>query len=213
MSLGQDEPIEPQEPQQLNFVIPPEPGQIGKNIHFVVDFSGSMDRGKLAAAIQQTIDIASQSVDEINIKVTAFAHNRATWEGIENKKQPGWTALPSKEAIEALTEWCYSLQLITHSTYVGDPVRNALTEDIENMTVIVISDMCFDDPSDLNGWIVAEQGRRIHKATLGFIGISPGLAYALSIANRCKEWGAWNANLGVPSHQSALQNFLGQHGY
>lgn len=181
--------------KELEWVIPPEPGQIGKNIHFVVDFSGSMNEEDISAAIKQTIDIASQSVDEINIKVTVFGRNYVTWEGIKNEKQPGWTSLPSNEAIEALAEWFKVVQLDNGDTLVSNPVGAALEEDIDNLTIIVISDMAFTDDEEIFVRIKNLQAIRTHKATFGFIQIDESLYLQNLIGGRCAEISSWFAVL------------------
>ena len=190
-------------------MVAPEPGQIGKNIHFLVDFSGSMDNEAIAAAIRQTIDIASQSVDEINIKVTVFARGYATWEGIENKKQPGWTALPDAEAIKSLHHWFEVVELDRGDTLISDPTCAALTEDIENMTLIVISDMVFGDGGTFSSSIKRMQEARNHKATFGFIGIKlANIAYTKSMLSLSRELGAWVANFARPNKHFELLFFL-----
>ena len=210
MSLGQDVP--PEEAPQLSYLIPPEPGQIGKNIHFVVDFSGSMEQDDISAAINQTIAIACQSVDEINIKVTVFGGNYYTWEGIENKKQPGWTALPSQEAIDSLKKWFAELSIDKDSTYIAPAMGAALMEDIENMSVIVISDLCFNDPQDLYFRINHFQNLRTHKATMGFIGIEASIIDANIIFNKCKEWNAWMCHFGRGNFLTELQEYIKLYG-
>jgi len=187
MSAAQDSGME--------WVIPPEPGQIGKNIHFVVDFSGSMDSAKISQAIKQTLDIASQSVDEINIKVTVFGETYATWEGVKNEKQPGWTALPSKEAIDALSSWMTNVVIDNNNTYVAPPVGMALVEDIEGLTVIVISDMGFTDGSLVYKQIEDIQRFRTYPATFGFIGIGLRSYSYDSFKSRMTDVPAWFANV------------------
>lgn len=190
-------------------MIQPEPGQIGKNIHFLVDFSGSMDEQAISAAISQTIDIASQSVDEINIKVTVFATDFVTWEGLENKKQPGWTALPDADAISALRLWFETVSINKDNTLITDAVNAALTEDIENMTLIVISDMVIADHVDFADNLKRMQAARNNKASFGFIGIKmASLPYVRCILELSRDIGAWMANFAQPNKHFELLFFL-----
>jgi hypothetical protein len=101
---------------------------------------------QVMTAIQNSIDIATKNIDELNIKVTVFGSNYVTWPGIHNDHMPGWTALPSEDAINSLRDWFNTVSLDTGDTFVNGALSNALQEDIDE-TIIILSDFIISDMS------------------------------------------------------------------
>lgn len=171
----------PNDPPVTEWIKAPEIGDITKNIHFIVDFSGSMHPEQIAQAIQQTIDIATKNVDELNIKVTVFANNVETWPGIENDKMPGWTAMPSDDARKNLSEWFTNVNINNGSTYLNLGLQRVAETLVEDETVIIISDMMFDDnPHVILFNIKTLNGHGVH---FGFIGMNATEQYVNILKN------------------------------
>lgn len=180
--------ILPARGQTTDWILPPQPGQITKNIHLVVDFSGSMNADQVSEAISQTLSIVSQSVDEVNIKVTVFGGTYTIWPGVENKSQPGWTALPDANAIKLLEEWLRTVSIDGDSTKLSEPLFVAATENIQK-TIIIISDLFFDD-----AYCIRDVD--LSKSTLGIIGIMNRNRNTLEfITNLLKQRNAFFCNI------------------
>jgi len=165
---------------ELIWIKEPQPGQIKKNIHFILDKSCSMQSSELTEAITSVINIAEQSVDELNIAITAFGADHKRWEGVEDEHTPkNWAALPSKSALEIANKWMGDVSINNGSTHLENPLMSSLSEKIPNLTIIIVSDMQFNGthttPDKIARLIKELQIKReeagLDKATVGFYGI------------------------------------------
>ncbi len=134
-------------------VVPAEPEQrFTKNIRFVVDVSGSMNRTRLMAAISTVLHISQQPIDEMQIALITFDTNHAVWPGHPEpdayKPVPaGWAALPNLDITgdpEDKTKIGELEQFIQRHAISGntDP-RSAFREAIDDrkdLTIVVVSD-------------------------------------------------------------------------
>lgn len=189
--------------------IPPNKGDVTKNIHILLDYSGSMTPPDLENQLNQFLSIAMQQIDEYNLSVTIFGGNYYRMVPGPNcdlsAELKGWMSMPSANNIKAIRQWINDISLIVDkgNTRGISPIRNALREDIKELSVIVISDCVFDDKSTMyNGFDSLEEHRKNNPGRLGFIDIDScaneleeqeleGEMFAL-----CKAKGWWLMNLG-----------------
>lgn len=160
----------------------PQKGDIRKNIHILFDQSGSISSDEHNNALNRIEGIVSQAFDEYNIKITAFGEGSATLvpnpdDGFQVvKKHPSWMSLPSADNIEKVREWLSEKQVIPDHTRLMTSILVALSEDIEDLTIIIASDCIIDDVDLLTDAINTAQAERIKNglcsAVIGFINIS-----------------------------------------
>lgn len=125
-----------------------------KRLVFIVDTSGSMDRYKVASAIQAVMDICNAPVDDFQVSAISFGTGCRRWEGTEDIDPntgkdftpPGWSAMPSVPNLEALNSWLWSA--VDNG---GTAVRPAFEEafklgaDLEDVSFVLISDCILND--------------------------------------------------------------------
>jgi len=191
--------------QEINWLVPPEQGQIKKNIIFVVDKSASMKPDQVADAIQAVVNIASQSLDELNVGVMAFGGNCERWKGVKDEKLPeGWAALPSKEAVQAIKEWLETIEIENGSTHVAPAILKSMNASLafKDLTIIVISDLEFNGGIDrgptfitaITGAQASRLDAKLDPATFGFFGISASTNAVNATLMDAKLLNAWVCN-------------------
>lgn len=188
--------------------ITPEKGDITKNIHFILDYSGSMNKGDLEHQLNLFLGIATQAVDEYNLSISIFggnSHRMIPGPDCDlSKDYKGWMAMPSGRNIQAIEAWFEQIipLIDKNHTRIVSPIRNAIKEKIEELTVFVISDCHFDDKRLLYDGFEEIQEKREDRAGLVFIDIDTcsshleeqemnGEMYAV-----CKAKGWWLYNAG-----------------
>jgi len=200
-------------PEMVKWVIPPP--VIHKNIHFILDRSGSMNPDQLASAMGCFLMIASQSVDEINIAITVFGKNAERWDGLPDDNTPKqWAALPSQTALDAAKEWLATVDINDAETRVETAIRTIDTKiirpgnqdtpgghDIDEVSVIVISDLELTNwPQDLLGAVNtirrAREANQAHDFNLGFVGIKTNTATLAAFRKVSRQHGFWLAFIG-----------------
>ncbi len=188
--------------------IMPEKGDVTKNIHVILDYSSSMSAKDLQNQLDQFFAIATQPGDEFNLAITVFAGN--TFRLIPgddcdiSEEHERWMAMPSQNNIVAIQKWLENVRpfVTRHATRVTPPIIAALSEEIDDLTVIVISDCFFEDKTILYSGFEDAQKKRKDRAKLGFIDIEScadhlqeqemdGEMYAVC---RAKNW--WLVNTG-----------------
>jgi hypothetical protein len=133
---------------------------LNKNIFFIFDCSGSMNTNKIREAMNFLIAITTQPVDDMQFAVLAFdepklssttKHGLYRWPGkpepdLPYPILPGWAGLPSKIAVDEVVVWIKETRSNTGGdTYVAPAIRNALIEDRNEMSIVIISDGEFHD--------------------------------------------------------------------
>lgn len=194
--------------------IPPEKGDVTKNIHVILDYSGSMNAEDLQNQLNQFFRVAIHVMDEYNLSVSVFGgtfHRMVPGPDCDlSEDYKGWMSMPSANNIKAIEKWFGEIDLVVSKDYtVGiPPIRIALLEDIEDLTVIVISDCVFDDKAEMyDAFDDLEKVRKSNPAKLGFIDVDdcphdieemeyPGQMFAL-----CKAHGWWLMNTLPCSHE------------
>lgn len=124
------------------WILPPEQGQVKKNILFLVDKSASMSPTELFQGISTMIGIMEQSVDEMNVTVMAFGTYLVKWPGPSNKsdKMPAnWLELPSKDGIEEVRAWIDKVDTGS-GTYMLSSLTDVSKEPVSPLTIVVITD-------------------------------------------------------------------------
>lgn len=125
-----------------------------KRLVFIVDTSGSMDKYKVASAIQTVMDICNAPVDDFQVSAISFGTGCRRWEGTEDIDPntgkdftlPGWSAMPSAPNLESLNSWLWSA--IDNG---GTSVRPAFEEafklgaDLKDVSFVLISDCILND--------------------------------------------------------------------
>lgn len=200
-------PAEKKAPEVVQWVIAPE--VVHKNIHFILDRSGSMNADQLASALGCFLMIAEQSVDEINMAITVFGENAVRWEGVPDERTPrGWASMPSQTSLEAAREWLTTVEINSGSTCLHEALNTVDTKiverlggDIDEITVIVISDLLFDNyPSSLLGAVntlrKARSDNNAHELSFGFVGIRANAGSLTNLRNLSRREGFWLAYIG-----------------
>jgi len=137
--------------------IPPEQGQVTKNILFVIDTSGSMNPGELAGGISTMLTLVEQSVDEMNVGVIAFSDSPVMWSGPSKKSEKlpkEWLELPDKDGLEELQKWVMALKP-GGGTNMHAALKLAASQSVSPLTIVVITDGVYngrgsDDQVDEN---------------------------------------------------------------
>jgi hypothetical protein len=155
--------------------------------------------------------VAAQSVDEINIAITVFGSEAVRWDGLPDEKTPkGWASMPSQEGLDAAKEWLSTVYVNNSTTAVDTAIRTVDTRivlrvggDINDETVIIISDLLFDNyPGALLGSIVVMQHERekngARPASVGFVGIGAASARLADLRKISKRENFWLAYVGDP---------------
>lgn len=153
----------------LDTLIEPK-AKITKNIFFVLDKSCSMSGDALTQGIRAVEDIALQSTDELNIAVVAFSTNKVRWPGVPHTEPDGgppygWAAMPSQDAGKNLMDWMNGIgpdggtnfTPAFHEAMTATPPRKG------GLTVVIISDGAFDDPTNLKAKTEELQKSRIDR--------------------------------------------------
>lgn len=199
--MAQDSPAEREAPtENIRWEIAPE--QIHRNIHFLIDRSGSMNANQIASAMSTFLTVAEQAVDEINIAVTIFGKDAKRWDGVPDERTPKkWAALPSLDNVNAAKAWMRETTIDSSCTKLEEAIATIderIVErpgaDINEITVIVISDLLFDNfPNGLTAAFQAKhQARTINGArriSIGFIGIHSNPGAITNIKALCEQDG------------------------
>lgn len=201
------------------------PDVIHKNIHFVLDKSGSMSLTQLTSAMNCFLNIAEQSSDELNIAITVFGERAARWAGKPDDNTPaGWASLPNKENLDSAKEWLKNVEVGTGATRLENAIAQVDARilsrkggNIDEITVIVISDLLFDGyPKNVIDPIAELRKKRkdnnCSDISLGFVGIySPKKAVDRIEAIR-EQLNCWLAYISAPdSEEGELLPHLDPH--
>lgn len=152
-------------------VIAIEPqARITNKMLFLVDCSGSMTGEKLSRAIDQTIEIAGQETDDLQIACIAFDDGQRRWPG-------GWAKLPDPDVLVELRTWL-NTTCRGGNTPIAQALIMAMQEPVRDMTLIIVSDGFFDEETgaltDLfKGLQEARVTAGLGKVVLVGVGISP----------------------------------------
>jgi len=133
----------------IEVLLPIEKHHTTKNLHIFIDFSGSLvQRGLIDDAVEQALLVASQGADEFNIAVTVFANTSARMEITDPNCEtgPNWIAMPSAENVEFINGWLYTVRIRNDNTLLRNPLYSALQENVEELSIVVISDGHFYHP-------------------------------------------------------------------
>ena len=161
-------------PDRPEMVVPPE-ARFTKNVLFLVDTSTSMNgNNRISRAISAFSFIAESSTDEMQFGVCAFGKRIRRWGGIPEEKfevPPGWAAR-TPQAVERADEWLSRLPLQPR-TEVIPGIEHCLSEDRDELTVVLITDGDFDFESRENVLkaIQSKQEEREHPAVLCTVGV------------------------------------------
>ena len=197
---SQEEELEPKAKPQARGV---KLGDITKNIHFILDFSGSMHFNEILAAIDQTLKIAEINNDEYNIAVTVFGKHYLRWKGEGNN----WISLPSADNLNLLRGFLSKdeknvkkLANIIDDNYTSlqGPLTTALSEFSESnkdLTIIIISDLAFDDPDHYLLNIIEKHKEQFIKnsriLSVGFISLGSSDRRLERISEICLKTDSW----------------------
>ena len=132
---------------EMNPDIPPEKGDITKNIHVLFDRSGSMGMTQLAAAYKEVEAIVMQNTDEFNIAVSVFGtnHLRLKVKDKECKLGENWMAMPSMLHYKTILNFVENAPVDGGSTQITTAIEEIVKENKQNVTIIVISDCDIED--------------------------------------------------------------------
>ena len=208
-SWSQDPPPtkEKKDSEIIQWAIAPE--VVHKNIHFILDRSGSMNADQLTSAMSCFLMVAAQATDEINIAITVFGEDAVRWGGMPDERTPkGWASMPSQTSLNAAKKWLATIAINSGSTNVGRALQTVDThiierpgDDINDITVIVISDLNFDNyPDALLGAVNILRKTRMDNHTrdfnLGFVGIHASPGHLTNLRNLARRQGFWLAYIG-----------------
>jgi hypothetical protein len=205
---SQDPPVqEKKAPELVQWAIAPD--VVHKNIHFILDRSGSMSADQLASAMGCFLMVAAQPTDEVNIAITVFGENAVRWEGAPDERTPrGWASMPSQENLDAAKQWISTVELNSSSTKVEEALRTVDTkvierpgDDIDEITVIIISDLIFDNyPESLLNAVSGLRNARVDNHAkdfnLGFVGIKTSVGRLTELRDLSRRRGFWLAYIG-----------------
>lgn len=204
------EPKPPErEPEIIQWNIAPE--GIHKNIHFILDRSGSMSAEQLTSAMSCFLTVAGQATDEINIAITLFGQDTVRWPGCPDENTPPqWASLPSQENLEAARIWIATTPVNGNSTQVSDAISSVDNKPIartggaiNEVTVIIISDLQFDSfPGSITAPLQklreARQKNGCKDMSFGFVGIYATPDSLGRLRALCEEKGCWLAFITRP---------------
>lgn len=117
---------------------------------FVIDVSDSMRGAAMEHARNCLLELAGVPTDDLEFAVLAFNNHAYRWPGIPGAGAPErWAALPSEEALLSAHEWIDSLEP-SGDTHGVNALSIALSEPVDNLTIVVITDGKFNGPDDNN---------------------------------------------------------------
>lgn len=180
---GQTEPDSTQQPARVFEIttVVEATERMTTKIAFVVDASGSMaNTDRVGFSIGFTRSLLGQEGDELLVAIYAFADLDSRWPGIPydgNGPPPpdGWTFFPSVTAITDAEEWLRS-QGANGSTNPVGAVKRALNEQIDQLTVLIVTDGEFYGPAFVEAIERGQQARvdgGHGRATVVVVGIGP----------------------------------------
>lgn len=189
----------------------PQHTDVTKNIHIILDYSGSMQGKDIQKQLEYLNQIAAQPFDDYNLSISIFGGNSARMTpgddcDVNEKLGPNWMAMPSARNLQAINAWIQreSAQISNSNTRLCQPIQRALRDDVKDLTIIVISDCMLDDKRQLyNSLDELQRKRNNGPAKIGFIDVDDcqhttndeekwtGDVYAL-----CKAKGWWLMNVG-----------------
>jgi len=161
-----------------------------KHLFLLVDNSGSMAGKSWSVARGYASMIAGQGTDQASVAVLAFGEGAQRW----TYKGAKWARLPDGHAVKAASSWLDKLPAFG-STYVLPGLTEALRENVDPLTVVVVSDGLFtEDPAPL---LVAveclqrERGKRkLGRASIVCLGLREGdNAYAVAAVSTSSPMG------------------------
>lgn len=133
-------------PPPLQIIVEPKT-PVTKRVMFLLDRSGSMHGNALSMAVNALLDISEQNVDEFDIALIAFNDSLARWPGIPGSGTPrGWASMPSDKALQNMKEWVNNFNASSNTHLIPALIR-ALSEQRDELTIIIISDGQFNDPT------------------------------------------------------------------
>jgi Mg-chelatase subunit ChlD len=152
--LSQEVPESPPETSHPDEIIPivPPTDRMTSRVAFVLDLSGSMrfsDHAGMAISFAQRI--LGEAGDELQVAVFAFRESYDRWPGIPhtgNGPLPpaGWTNFPGLPQMESVRDWLNKFGA-DGGTNPDGAIRAALTEKVETLTVVIITDGIFNGES------------------------------------------------------------------
>lgn len=141
---------EPLPPKHLEITTIVEQTQrMSTKIAFVVDASGSMSNfDRLGAALSFSKGLLGEQSDALEVAIYAFRDAAMRWPGFPHDGNgppppPGWTFFPSEPAYRAAASWLSALGA-GGNTDPTEAVQEALAENIDDLTVVIITDGEFD---------------------------------------------------------------------
>lgn len=131
--------------------IMPEKGYITKNIHMVFDRSCSMTIENYQAGYTFVSQVIGQNTDEFNLAASAFGLNyqRFKIKDPECKLGPNWMAMPSMENFNRTMSFLQTAPVHNAATNLTLPLKRALDEKVDNLTIVVVSDCIFTSERSL----------------------------------------------------------------
>lgn len=174
------EPESNPDPSSITWIVVPK--RIDKNIHFILDLSGSMNPNQIKLAIDCFLTIAGQNTDDMNIAITVFGLDAKRWGGVDGVTPRGWVSLPSKDHLDAANEWLSSVSIDDDDTCLTSAIHTIDTKsihkvggNIDEITVVIISDLMFSDHRISSDALKSVQKIRkknnVPPINVGFIGI------------------------------------------
>jgi len=203
--LPEPEIEEPEEEAQDN---PPTKGSISKDVHIIFDQSTSVTDAELIAALEQALNIIARGVDEFNLKVTVFGREMSTLNpvGLDVlKSRKDWMSMPSKNNLDVIIPWLIQRRIDGSKTIVTTPMLYALSDNVRNLTVIVIGDMLLSEKvEDVVKEIVKKQEERkktVGAASIGFINIGGRGSHDAVLVSKFAKKNDWFMINTVPARK------------
>lgn len=151
--------------------IPPQKGDVSKNIHIIFDKSYSMTTDDFKIAYKEIEEIVTTGTDEFNIAVTAFGntHERMIVKDDSCKIGANWMSMPSLENSQKIMKWIKGVK-VGNSTFMYSAIADVLRDNKKDVTVIIISDCSIDDIVSCVRLIEkARQTKEHNKFNVGFV--------------------------------------------
>lgn len=179
---------------EVEMVLPPGRGEITENIHIIVDKSGSMTSDELSIAIDETLTIAGQGLENLNVAITTFGgdHQRLRYVDKESKIGPNWLCMPSADNLKRIKAHL-AAPINNYATFVRPPLQLALNEKVKKLTVIVISDLLFGRLDNLSADL--KKMTKGKDVVVGFVGINAAVGKKSTMFKLCKKNKAWLINI------------------
>lgn len=136
-----------EEGQKQCLIEEPPQDRLSKRLLFVFDKSGSMRADRFLEALEFVSFMMSQAVDSYEVSLIAFDASTHRWPGAPEPDKnppipPNWGGLPSDDVVKSIMGFLEFLGA-GGDTVVRQPLREALAEPRNDLTIILVSDGIF----------------------------------------------------------------------